>query len=162
MFIKTISNHKSQKILKALAIAALVFLLTGSCFMIEPAYTAISDQSSSTADSILQDKIEQYKKFKATYDDKDFRLKGTPVKRMEQGSDTASSYSFQVYHIAYGITEDNFREYNPYSRQIIRNPGSPRREPLPVCESGFFVEENRKSTGTGFAHPKAIEPNDNR
>ena len=62
MLIRTISNHKSQKIFNALAIAAFIFLLTGSCFMVEPAYTAISDPESSTADSILQNKIEQYKK----------------------------------------------------------------------------------------------------
>jgi len=147
MLIKTIPNHKSQKIFKALAIAAFIFLLTGSCFMVEPAHTAISDSEFPATDSILQDKIEQYKKFKATYEDKDFRLKGTPVKRLEQGSDTASSYSFQVYHIAYGITEDNFREYNPYSRQIIRNPDYPGRESSPFCGSGFFIKENRKSTG---------------
>jgi hypothetical protein len=145
MLTKTNKTYKSQIIFKAVALAIFALVLVGRFFMADQAHTAISYPESLPQDSALQAKIEQYKKFKATHEDKDFRLKGTPVKRTEQGSDTARSYSFMVYHIAYGITEDNFREYNPYSKQIIRNPIYNDLGSSPVCRSGFFVEEHRKS-----------------
>jgi hypothetical protein len=145
MLIKTIKNYKSQIIFKAVALAVFIFVLGGRFFMTDQAHTAVSYPESPVKDSALQEKIEQYKIFKSTYEDKDFRLKGTPVKRTEQASDIARAYSFTVYHIAYGITEDNFREYNPYSKQIVRNPIYSGQGSSPVCRSGFFVEEHRKS-----------------
>ena len=96
--------------------------------------------------SSLNEKIEKYKKFKEKYEDKDFRLIGTPVKRTEISNGDAKTYYFNVYHIAYGITEDNFREYNAYSKQIVRTPTDPSPQGYaPVCQSGFYVQESREN-----------------
>ena len=145
MLTPKIKNFKSQILLKAAAFMVFAFVLAGRFFMTDQAHTAVSYPEPLTADSALQAKIEQYKIFKSKHEDKDFRLKGTPVNRTEQGSDKPRSYSFMVYHIAYGITEDNFREYNPYSKQIIRSPLYPGQAASTVCRSGFFVEQRKES-----------------
>ena len=146
MLIKTIKFNKSLLFFKAVALALFTIVLAGSFYLADQAHTAISYPEAPVANYALQDKIEQYKKFKATYEDKDFRLEFTPVKRTEHGSDTVRSYTFMDYHIVYGITEDNFQEYNPYSKQITRNPKYSDRDSRPVCRSGFFVEGYREST----------------
>jgi hypothetical protein len=145
MLTRKITNFKTQFFFKAAAFLVLVLVLAGRFFMADQAYTAISSPESLPDDSALQAKIDQYKQFKSKHEDKDFRLKGTPVRRTELGGDGPRSYSFTVYHIAYGITEDNFREYNPYSKQIIRSPIYPGQASSTVCRSGFFVEQHKES-----------------
>ncbi len=145
MWIKTIRKFNSPRIFRAVVSAALTFVLAGLFYMTAPAYTSVNPSDPHLMDSALQEKIDQYKKFKSKYEDKDFRLKGTPVDRTEQRGDTAWSYSFMVYHIVYGITEDNFREYNQYSKQTTRNPFFSGQVSSAVCRSGFFIEQRRKS-----------------
>ena len=145
MLIKVIKNSNSRKMIKAAVLAGLTIILAGRFFIVGPAHTAISHSDSAERETAPQEKIEKYKKFKDKYEDKDFRLIGTPVKRTEQSKGTNRSYSFNVYHIVYGITEDNFREYNVYSKQIVRTPTHPVQSYSPVCQSGLYVEERSET-----------------
>ena len=139
MLIKAIQNSDSKKLFRAAALAVFTIFLAGRFFIVGPAHTAVSHGGSAEKDTALQEKIEKYKKFKKKYEDKDFRLIGTPVKRTELSNGTTRSYDFNVYHIVYGITEDNFREYNGYSKQITRTPIHPVQGSSPVCQSGLYM-----------------------
>ena len=141
MLIK-VMNHSNPKILiRAAAIAVFTIITAGTAFIVGQAHTAINRAESDASKITLEEKIEKYKKFKKSQEDKDFRLKGTPVNRTEQRNGNSRSFSFNVYHIVYGITEDNFREYNDYGKQIVRAENSPGQAYSPVCQSGLYVEE---------------------
>ena len=116
MLPKTTKIKISPKICKAVGLVLFTVVLSAGFYMTDKAYTAIGYPDSTVKDSALLEKIEQYKKFKAKYEDKDFRLKGTPVERTKHVGDSIKSYSFTDYHIVYGITEDNLQEYDPYRR----------------------------------------------
>jgi len=122
-----------------------MLLLSGRYCIAGQSHTEFSHPAYFVKEYALQEKIEAYKKFKAKYEDKDFRLQGTPVTRIENDTSAARTYSFEVYNIVYGITEDNFREYNPYSNQIVHNPIYPENRLFPVCQTGLYVEEYGES-----------------
>jgi hypothetical protein len=145
MLIQAIKKSNNQKYLKIALLTVLACVLLIKYFNGGQAHTAINQPTSPMPESALREKIKTYKKFKERYEDKDFRLKGSPVKRTEQKNGVARTFSFNVYNIVYGITEDNFREYNPFSKQIVRNPIHPDAGASPVCQSGLYVEEYRKS-----------------
>ena len=141
MLIKVIKHSNSKNLVKAVAIVVFTIIMVGTVFIVDQAHTAIDRAESGVRKTILEEKIEKYKKFKGAQEDKDFRLKGIPVNRTEQRNGDSSSYFFNVYHIVYGITEDNFREYNDYSKQIVRTPIHPSQDYSPVCQSGLYLEE---------------------
>ena len=137
-----VMNHSNPKILiRAAAIAVFTIIAAGTVFIVGQAHTAINRTESDAREITLEEKIEKYKEFKKSQEDKDFRLKGTPVNRTEQRNGNSRSYSFNVYHIVYGITEDNYREYNDYGKQIVRTENSPGQAYSPVCQGGLYVEE---------------------
>lgn len=145
MSIKETRNSNSKKLFKTGTLASLIILIVSTFLFIGSAQAAADQPDNGEKKSALQEKIEKYKKFKEKYEDKDFRLIGTPVKRTELSNGSAKSYYFNVYHIAYGITEDNFREYNAYSKQIVRTPTHPVREYAAVCQSGLYVQDSRET-----------------
>jgi len=146
MLSETRKTDKFQVTLKALVLVAIACALAVRFLTADQAHTAVSYPDPLAEDSALQAKIDQYKTFKSWHEDKDFRLIGTPVKRTENGDGGTRSYTFTVYHIAYGITEDNFREYNAYSKQIVRTPLESGRASAADCPSGFFVEQRIESS----------------
>lgn len=145
MIPQAIKNSKAQKYLKAALFIAFTFVVFINFFISNPAHTAPTKPVLPMQESSLQEKIEKYKKFKAKHEDKDFRLKASAVKRSEHGNRTSETYFFNIYNIIYGITEDNIREYNAYSKQIVRNPILPEATPSQVCQSGLYVEEYNES-----------------
>ena len=138
-------NSNSKKVLKTVALAVFSILIAGRFLFAGPAHTAVGQPENGENKPALQEKIDKFKEFKAKYEDKDFRLIGTPVKRTEISDGNAKTYYFNVYHIAYGITEDNFREYNAYSKQIVRTPAHSSEGYAPVCQSGLYVQESRET-----------------
>jgi len=143
--IQLVMNSNSKNFLRSALLTTLMLVLSGGLCIAGQTHAEIFHPASLVKDSVLQEKIDAYKKFKAKYEDKDFRLQDLPVTRTEQGNGVAATYSFNVYNIVYGITEDNFREYNPYSKQIVRNPIFPENGPGPVCQNGLYVEEYGES-----------------
>ncbi|UCD79823.1 MAG: hypothetical protein JSW26_31315 [Desulfobacterales bacterium] len=138
-------NSNAGNFIRSAILTILMLFLSGRLCMAGQSHAEFFHPASFVKEYAMQEKIEAYKKFKAKHEDKDFQLKATPVTRTEQGNGTAGTYSFNVYNIDYGITEDNFREYNPYSKQIVRNPMYPESDPSPVCQSGLFVREYGES-----------------
>lgn len=144
MLIKAMNHSNSKILFKAAAVAVFTIIAAGTVFIVGQAHTAINRPESDAREFTLEEKIEKYKEFKKTQENKDFRLKGTSVNRTEQRNGNTRSYSFNVYHIVYGITEDNFREYNEYSKQIVRTPIHPGQDYPPVCQSGLYIEERKE------------------
>jgi hypothetical protein len=138
-------NFHDSKFLKSAVLATLMLLLAGRFCLAGQPHSEIFHPASPASDYVLQEKIEAYKEFKAKYEDKDFRLQGLPVTRTEHSNGATRTFSFEAYNIVYGITEDNFREYNHYSKQIVRNPIYPENGPSPVCQTGLYVEEYGES-----------------
>ena len=141
MRIHLATNSSAGNLLRPAVLTILMLFLFGRHCIAGQSQTEFSHPAYSVKEYAMQEKIEAYKKFKAKYEDKDFRLQGTPVTRTEHDNGAARTYSFEVYNIVYGITEDNFREYNPYSKQIVHNPIYPENHPSPVCQTGLYVEE---------------------
>jgi hypothetical protein len=145
MRIHLVMNSNTKNFLRSAAITTFMLALSGGLCIAGQTHTEILHPSSLVKDFALQKKIEAYKKFKAKYEDKDFQLRCSPVTRTEHGVGNAGTYSFEICNIVYGITEDNYREYNPYSKQIVRNPIHPEGSSLPPCQTGLYVEEYDKS-----------------
>lgn len=89
-------------------------------------FTLAKTQATNTTikkETLLEEKIEKYKKFKSLYEDKDFLLKSYHVERYEAIDGETKRSSFDNYHIAYGIIEDNFRGYRGKSKRYIQIKG---------------------------------------
>jgi hypothetical protein len=93
----------------------------------------------------LREKIETYKKFKEKYEDKDFQLNSYLVNRTEHINEELKSFSFNSYHITYGIIADNIKEYGKSRKQIVQNPTFLKAGMAPDCQSGRYVEDYSES-----------------
>jgi len=138
-------NSNARNFLRSAAVAMLMLVLSGGHCIAGQSTAEFSHSDYLVKEYARQEKIEAYKKFKAKHEDKDFRMQGTPVTRTENDNGAARTYSFEVYNIVYGITEDNFREYNPYSKQIVHNPRDRERGSSRGCQTGLYVEEYGES-----------------
>jgi len=95
--------------------------------------------------STLHEKIETYKKFKEKYEDKDFQLNSYRVNRTQHINGEFKSFTFNVYHITYGIIADNIKEYGKRRKQIVQNPTILEAGKAPDCPSGRYVEDYSES-----------------
>jgi hypothetical protein len=137
-------NRKSTPFNKLKSIAA-VFALATAFFIVGAAHVAETKPNSTPSKISFREKVEQYKKFKEKYEDKDFQLTSYPVHRVEHGNGKSSTYAFNVYHITYGVIADNIKEFGKSRKQIVRNPTNSQRRETPVCQSRLFVEDYNES-----------------
>ena len=68
------------------------------------------------------------------------------MRRIEHNHGNTKSISFNVYHITYGNTADNAKEYDKSRKQIVQNPTNPKAEKTPDCQRRRYVEDY---TGNG-------------
>ena len=98
------------------------------------------------SDTVLQEKIEAYKKFKERWENKDFQLDSYPVRRVEHNQGNSHTSLFFIYRITYGNLADNIKEYDKSRKQVVQNPTNSRALEASDCHSRRYVEDY---TGNG-------------
>lgn len=132
-------KYNKSKIIFMLAAIAVTLIIAGAVHTVE------SPLDKTPSPITLSDKIETYKRFKAKYEDKDFQLNSYPVSRTKHTNGESKSFSFEVFHITYGITADNIKEYGKGRKQIVQTPTIRANAKAPDCKSGRYVEDYSES-----------------
>jgi hypothetical protein len=126
--------------------------ITATLFIAGAVHTVETPLDKRPYQSTLRDKIETYKRFKEKYEDKDFQLNSYLVNRTEHINGELKLFSFNSYHITYGVIADNFKEYGQSRKQIVHHPTNQQAGMVPDCLSGRYVEDYSKSS----LHPNII------
>lgn len=134
----TVQKSKQAKILKAIF---LIFIVAGSYLSVAAAYRFGMDSDLEPSDIGLRKKMAAYQKFKARYEDKDFRLDSYTVRRVQHNHGKSNASTFNIYRITYGNIADNVGEYDKSRKQIVQNPTNPQAEKVPDCRRRRYVED---------------------
>jgi hypothetical protein len=145
MMMPLFNKHRTLKFYKISKIAFIFTAITITLFIAGAVHTVEMPLDKTPYQSTLSKKIETYKKFKAKYEDKDFQLNSYPVSRTKHIKGELKSFSFNVYHITYGIIADNIKEYGKRRKQIVQNPTIRQAVMALDCQSSRYVEDYSES-----------------
>jgi hypothetical protein len=135
-----IIKHKIFKGLNSTKFIVLVWVILSHALFISDAPGLINRSNATNREASFQKKIEDYKKFKEQYEDKDFELNSQFVTRTRQTNGTSRILRFAVYNIEYGLLQDSRKGYNRNRTRIVRTPTRVESSKVPVCEKSFYVE----------------------
>ena len=139
------SKRGKQKMYKKVGMACIFSAVAATLLVTGAVYTVESPQDKSPDNNSLMEKVESYKKFKAKYEDKDFQLTSYRISRRVHNNGEINSFSFDSYHIAYGIIADNKKEYGLRRKQIVHHPTILPAGMAADCPNGLYVEDYSES-----------------